>query len=124
MSQVKTKGTSLEIILRKYIWNKGVRGYITKSSVIGKPDIYFPKKNIAVFVDGCFWHKCPKCYSEPTKNVKLWREKAEYNAHRDKKNDEELKRIGITPIRYWGHEIKNNIDDTYVRLVKVLNKIT
>jgi len=90
MSRIKSKNTNLEIFFRKYIWGKGLRGYLVKNQIQGKPDLYFPKKKIAVFIDGCFWHKCPKCFIA------------------DKEINRLLKTNGIKVIRFWEHEIRKN----------------
>jgi len=108
MSRIKNKNTSLEIFFRKYIWNKGLRGYLVKNQIQGKPDLYFPKKKIAVFIDGCFWHKCPECFIAPKSNARFWKNKINKNVKRDKQINKLLKTNGVKVIRFWEHEIRKN----------------
>jgi len=108
MSRIKDKNTKIEIILRKYIWNGGLKGYRLNNKICGKPDIYFRKKKIAIFIDGCFWHKCPKCFIEPKSNTAFWKNKMMKNSFRDKKINKFLKKEGIVVLRFWEHEINKN----------------
>jgi len=65
MSRIRGSDTGPEVLLRKFLFSKGLRAYRVKAKVFGKPDIVFPRYRIAVFVDGCFWHKCPVCFVRP-----------------------------------------------------------
>ena len=111
MSQIKGKNTKPEMKLRKILWSKGWRGYrVRNNSIYGKPDIYFPKYKTAVFVDGCFWHKCPECYREPKSRKEFWVSKLNRNVQRDGEVDKELDKLGFKVLRYWEHEIKTNAE--------------
>lgn len=72
----------------------------------GNPDILIYPKTV-VFINGCFWHKCPKCYKEPKSNKKYWLPKIEANVKRDRKNQRLLRKKGYEVIVIWEHEIKN-----------------
>jgi len=122
MSQIKGRNTRLEQSFRKYIWNKGLTGYRTKSRITGKPDLYFPTKKIAVFIDGCFWHKCPKCFIEPKSNKKFWKDKIKKNVQRDIKVNKLLKEQHIRTLRFWEHEIKKSLPKCFNRLKKLYHK--
>lgn len=122
MSRIRSKNTKPEIKFRKYVWDNGLRGYRIHSKLPGKPDLYFGKTKVAVFIDGCFWHKCPKCYVPPKSNKKFWREKIEKNIARDIKNDVTLKEMGIDIIRFWDHELKDNVDKCFKKVKKLINK--
>ena len=76
--------------------------------LIGKPDILLVESKTAIFLHGCFWHKCPKCYREPKKNMDYWLPKIANNINRDKKNTLNLKKSGYKVIKIWEHNIKNN----------------
>lgn len=122
MSQVKGKNTKLEIVFRKYIWKKGLKGYRLHGKLPGKPDLFFGPKKVAVFIDGCFWHKCPICYKGPKTNKKFWSAKIRSNVERDLDNDIKLKDMGIEPIRFWEHEIKENINKCFKNLKKLIDR--
>lgn len=120
MSQIRGKDTKTELGFRKYVWNKGLKTYRVKNKIKGRPDMYFPKRKIAVFIDGCFWHKCPRCFVEPKSNKKFWREKIKKNIQRDLDIGRLLRKQNIMVIRFWGHEIKNNPEKCYNKLIRKL----
>ena len=72
----------------------------------GKPDFVFPKERLAVFVDGCFWHACPRCYIKPKQNAKFWREKIGGNKKRDLKVSRQLRAEGWSVCRIWECRLK------------------
>ena len=76
-------------------------------TVAGRPDFVFPKKKIAVFVDGCFWHGCPMCSLKSKSNKEYWDKKIVRNIERDRSVKRELKKAGWTVVRIWEHDIKN-----------------
>jgi DNA mismatch endonuclease (patch repair protein) len=110
MSLIRSKNTGPEVKLRKLLWSDGIKGYRIHFKLLGKPDIVFTKKKIAIFVDGCFWHKCPVCFQEPETRKEFWMKKIQSNIERDRRVDEHLKREGWEVIRIWEHEIKKNPD--------------
>ena len=113
MSRIKGKDTKPEILLRKLLFSKGLRGYRVQPKLFGKPDILFPVKRIAIFIDGCFWHKCPKCFVKPQTNKKFWENKIKTNIKRDKEVNRKLAGQGYKVIRFWEHEIRKNINNCY-----------
>jgi DNA mismatch endonuclease (patch repair protein) len=90
--------------LRKALFGKGYR--YRKHYGEHKIDIAFPSRKIAIFVDGCFWHMCPKHGKLPKSNKRYWIPKLRGNVERDKKINAHLKKMGWTVIRVWEHEIK------------------
>jgi DNA mismatch endonuclease (patch repair protein) len=96
MSANRGKNTVPEIKLRKSLWEAGLRGYRTHVSTLrGKPDIVFASKKIAVFMNGCFWHRCPFCRQKlPKTNSAFWQAKFKRNVARDKRNVTFLRRNG------------------------------
>jgi len=111
MSKNKSKNTKPEIVLRKEMWRKRIRGYrLHWKKVPGKPDIAFPGRRIAIFVNGCFWHRCPHCQPQlPKSNVDFWKNKFEKNVERDKNKREQLAQVGWETITIWECQIKNNV---------------
>jgi len=67
-------------------------------------DIVFPRERVAVFVDGCFWHRCPQHGHVPARNPGYWQEKLERNSDRDRRNTKALREAGWLVLRYWEHE--------------------
>jgi DNA mismatch endonuclease (patch repair protein) len=120
MSQIRGKNTAPEIKLRKMLFAAGIRGYRIHYNLPGKPDVVFIKKKIAIFVDGCFWHKCPVDFQEPATRKEFWIKKIQSNIDRDKKVNEQLKRDGWTVIRIWEHEIKKEPEKTVKKIVALL----
>jgi DNA mismatch endonuclease (patch repair protein) len=108
MSQIQGKNTNPEIKLRKILFANGIRGYRIHYNLLGKPDIVFTKKKIAIFIDGCFWHKCPMDFQEPETRKEFWMKKINSNVERDKIVNAELRHMGWTVIRVWEHEIRKN----------------
>lgn len=112
MSANKGKNTKPELLLRKALWNKHIRGYrLHWKQVPGRPDVAFVSKKLAVFVNGCYWHRCPHCSPhEPKTNSDFWQRKFEANMARDKKKTETLQTQGWQVLTIWECEIKKNID--------------
>lgn len=105
MASIKGKNTKPEIIIRKLLWAQGIRYRIHNKKIIGTPDIAIKKKRTAVFLDGCFWHGCSKCYKVPKTNRKFWKDKLEYNKQRRRKVRYELKKEGWKVLEFWEHQI-------------------
>lgn len=103
MSANKAKDTKPEILLRKALWKAGLRGYrLHYKKVPGRPDIAFVSKKIAIFVHGCFWHRCPHCdYSLPKNNRKFWEKKFKKNVERDKRKIRELRKLEWKVFVIW-----------------------
>jgi DNA mismatch endonuclease (patch repair protein) len=120
MSQIRGKDTGPEVTLRKLLWSEGIRGYRIHYRLHGKPDIVFTRKKIAIFIDGCFWHKCPVCYQEPETRKDFWIKKIQSNIDRDKNVDETLKNDGWTVIRIWEHEIRKDPENAVRKIIALL----
>ena len=86
----------------------------------GKPDFAFPRLKVAVFVDGCFWHGCPRCYTRPKTNRKFWDKKREENMARDKRVARQLRCQGWKVIRIWQHSLKKSPDACLNRIRRAL----
>jgi len=120
MSRVRGKNTGPEIKIRKLLWSRGIRGYRIHHNLHGKPDIVFTKKRVAIFIDGCFWHKCPVCFQEPETRKEFWMKKIQSNIDRDAKVDEQLKNNGWTVIRIWEHEIRKEPEKAIKKIIALL----
>lgn len=123
MSKVRSKNTGIEVILRKSLYVRGIRGYrVNYKKVPGSPDIAFTKFKLAVFVDGCFWHGCPLCYSRPSTNPDFWARKLEENRNRDILVNDQLQKMGWQVLRFWEHELENDIEDCVLKIAEFLKK--
>lgn len=112
MSMIKSKDTKVEILLRKELWRRGLRYRKNCPSVYGKPDIVFLRKQIAVFIDGEFWHgyNFEEIKNRLKSNKKFWVEKIERNMERDFEITQFLIEQGWAVLRFWDFEIKNDLE--------------
>src|SRR4051812_38265580 len=102
MSRIRSTGNrSTELRLAMAFRVRGITGWRRHVSLPGRPDFTFPKHRVAVFVHGCFWHGCKKCYREPTSNVAFWTAKLSRNKRRDRKAVRELRRTGYRVVTLW-----------------------
>jgi DNA mismatch endonuclease (patch repair protein) len=122
MSQIKSKNTKPEKIIRKLLWQHGIKNYRIHYKLPGKPDIVFLKNRIAIFIDGCFWHKCPKCFRKPATRTTFWMKKIWNNLNRDRKNEEILKNSKWKIIRVWEHDIKKNPEKTVKKIMRLIQE--
>lgn len=111
MKQIKNKDSKIEVKLRKELWERGHRYRKNAKGILGKPDIVFIGKKIAIFCDSEFWHGYD--WENKKKEFKsrqdFWIPKIERNLQRDKEVTEGLKKDGWKVIRFWGKEIKNDV---------------
>ncbi|WP_115163632.1 very short patch repair endonuclease [Kocuria rosea] len=107
MSRQRRRDTKPEMLLRRELHRRGLR-YRVDAQLPGLPrrraDVLFTRKKIAVFVDGCFWHACPRHTTIPKNNADWWKAKLEGNSARDRDTDLRLQEIGWTVLRFWEHE--------------------
>lgn len=109
MAAIRSKNNrTTELCFRMALVRSGIKGWETHAEdLVGKPDFFFRKKGIAVFVDGCFWHGCPKCGHYPKTRSSFWKAKILRNKERDKSNRRKLRRKGIKVVSIWEHSLKN-----------------
>jgi DNA mismatch endonuclease, patch repair protein len=122
MSRIRGKNTRPELKIRRMLFSKGIRGYRIHYGMQGQPDIVFVKKKIAIFIDGCFWHKCPVCFQEPETQKEFWAKKIQSNVKRDEKVNELLKNDGWEVIRFWEHDIRKKPDKVVKKISEILGK--
>lgn len=116
------RNRTTEARFRAMLVRAGIRGWTMHTDGIkGKPDFYFPKNKVAVFIDGCFWHGCARCGHVPSVNRPFWKAKIERNQQRDRTTDESLSEIGISAIRFWEHDLKDSLKDCVQRLLVSLS---
>lgn len=110
----RSRDTSPELAVRSALHRRGLRYRVHFAPVPAlrcRPDIVFTRARVAVFVDGCFWHRCPLHSTNPTANGPWWREKLDANVERDRRNDRALAAAGWLVLRFWEHEDPTNVAD-------------
>lgn len=111
----------LEQELRRELFRRGLRFRKQMTVLKGlrcKPDVVFTRAKVAVFVDGCFWHRCPEHATFPRRNAAWWAEKLEANVARDRRCDAALTEAGWIVVRLWEHEPISTMADTVERFVR------
>lgn len=104
MRRVAVRGTEPEARVLRIVKQLRIRHTTRTSALPGRPDLVFPIQRVAVFVHGCFWHGCPRCYTEPKRNRVWWREKIAANKRRDRRKADQLRRIGYRVVTLWEHD--------------------
>jgi DNA mismatch endonuclease (patch repair protein) len=107
MSRIRSKWTKPEVAVHNALKAYGI-GHKMHPKIAGSPDVIIQKYKTAIFINGCFWHRCPKHYRQPESNVAFWRKKAEDNVRRDRRNIAALRRSGWKVITIWEHDLPRN----------------
>lgn len=106
MSRIRGRGNkATKLALMQLIRRHGVTGWHRQQNVFGRPDFLFRRNPLALFVDGCFWHGCPRCRPRPGTNRKFWNAKIARNRARDRQVSRELRRLGWQVLRIWEHDL-------------------
>ena len=117
MSQIRSKWTAQETKIHNFLKGHKIK-HKMHPQLTGKPDILLTHTNTIVFLHGCFWHKCPKCYKEPKSRKEYWLPKIENNVKRDKKYARMLKSEGYKVIKVWEHEVKKDFNKALKKIKK------
>ena len=121
MSHIRGHGNKdTELALVRVFRQHRVTGWRRHQAVFGKPDFVFPKLRLAVFVDGCFWHGCPRHETKPRHNAAFWGKKFARNKARDRLVTRTLRQSGWRVLRIWEHELARRNE---ARLVSRLRRI-
>jgi len=123
MQHIRSTGTVPERTIIKALKKKKIYFATYVSKIIGKPDIVFRRKKIAVFIDSDFWHGHPRRCIMPKSNIDYWENKISGNRKRDKIVNRELKRQGWKVIRLWEYDIKNNLEKSLQVILDAIQKI-
>lgn len=124
MSANKAKNTNPELQLRSALRGLGLKGYrLHPKRVPGRPDIAFTKWKVAIFVNGCYWHRCPTCnYAIPKTNPEFWKRKFIRNVERDKEKTAILQRQDWLVETVWECELKSHLNSVVNRIFRILEK--
>jgi len=123
MSHIRSRDTKPEIIVRQFLFSKGLRYRIADKRYPGKPDIVLPKYRAAVFVHGCFWHGHEGCryYVLPKTHPQYWVPKIQRNIERDAENEKSLQEMGWNVFTVWECQLKKDQrEDTLNNLYKTI----
>lgn len=116
MGRIRSKNTKPEMMVRRFLHAKGLRYKLHVATLPGKPDLAFPSRKIAVFVNGCFWHGhdgCPKA-ALPKTSIDFWKEKIMKNRIRDASNYEKISDLGWLAVVIWECELdKLRLEEIY-----------
>jgi DNA mismatch endonuclease (patch repair protein) len=113
MAAVRGKGNrTTEQRLRFAMVSVGIQGWkVQPKGIIGKPDFVFEKEKLAIFVDGCYWHGCPKCGHIPKTRSEFWKAKIGRTKQRDLEKTNILENEGYRVLRFWEHELKKDLKE-------------
>lgn len=121
MASIRSSGNrSTEHAFRKLLRSSRIKGWRRHVKLAGKPDFVFGKQRLAVFVDGCFWHGCSRCYRLPEDNGPYWKSKVLSNRDRDRRNSRRLRTDGWMVLRFWEHALEDK--RSHERIVRQLRK--
>lgn len=115
------RDTKPELAVRHLVHAQGLRYRVNARSEIGirrTADLLFTRMRVVVFIDGCFWHKCPTHFSMPVTNQEFWREKIDGNEQRDRQTTTLLEDRGWLVLRFWEHEDPVSVADRIVREIR------
>jgi DNA mismatch endonuclease (patch repair protein) len=119
MRGIGTKRTGVERRVRNVMSAEKIRFKGNVRSLPGSPDLVVSELKLAIFVNGCFWHGCPRCYSAPKHNRAWWNRKISNNRRRDRRVTRQLRDLGYSVIHLWEHDsidrIKTRIRYAYAR---------
>lgn len=107
LSKQRRRDTKPEVALRRELHRRGLRYFVDRAPLKGmrrRADLVFPRRKLAVYVDGCFWHSCPVHATKPRNNAQWWADKLAANVARDRDTDTRLIEEGWRVVRIWEHE--------------------
>lgn len=123
MGSVPSKNTTPERQVKMAFAKAGIKGFRRNlRTLMGNPDFVFCDQQIAVFVDGCFWHGCESCYREPKSNQEYWKLKVSRNRKRDEEVTQELGKQGWRVLRVWEHEVTRSLEEIVEKMSILLSE--
>jgi DNA mismatch endonuclease, patch repair protein len=115
MASIRSKGnTTTERVFLSLLRQARIFDWRRHLNLPGKPDFVFRSQRLAIFLDGCFWHGCPRCYRLPQDNRAYWKKKLIGNRRRDRRRSRELRSLGWRVLRIWEHALKSPRDRSQV----------
>ena len=124
MSRIRGRNTKPELLLRRMLWRMGLRRFRAHAPLPGRPDVVYSRARLAVFVDGCFWHGCPKCaIPVPASSTRYWQAKLARNRARDRRVTRSLRSTGWRVVRLWEHQVVADVEACAERIESALRKL-
>lgn len=107
MSRIRSRDTGPEMIVRRFLFSRGLRFRVNVKKIVGHPDIVLAKYGVIIEVRGCFWHRHRRCKiaTTPKSNVEFWREKFRRNVKRDRQHEKEWRNMGWRLCVVWECEL-------------------
>jgi len=124
MSRIRGSGNKgTELALAKLFRRYGITGWRRNQPLFGKPDFTFRLQRVVVFVDGCFWHGCPRHFTMPVNNQAFWERKLAANKKRDQLVTRTLRKQGWLVIRVWEHDLSTSglLTSRLSKIIKMLH---
>lgn len=122
MAAIRSRGTGPEALLRRKLRSLGLCPRAHYAALPGTPDFAFPGERLAVFVDGCFWHICPKCYTAPSVSTRYWKLKAGRNLRRDRRNECQIRALGWSVVRIRECALERDSAACATRVLRALRR--
>lgn len=123
MKNIRSTGTKPERMIMEALKKRRIYFAAYVSKIIGKPDIVFRRKKVAVFIDSDFWHGNPERCIMPKTNPEYWSQKIAGNRNRDERVNKELSDNGWIVIRLWEYDIKHNFDQSLEIILRAIGKV-
>lgn len=122
MAAIKSRNNvTTERRLRSFLMREGIKGWkLQAPREIGSPDFWFPNSRVVVFVNGCFWHGCPRCGHVPKTNIPYWEAKLSRNRQRDRRVQRIARQLRFSVVRVWECELRSQPKSCISRIVRVV----
>lgn len=116
MGRIRSRDTSPEWMLRRALWDTGLRYRLHVRTPYGRPDLLLGRSRVVVFIDGCFWHGCPEHYVCPRSAGPYWSAKLRRNVERDRRQTLAFEAAGWSVCRVWEHELFTSLSTAVARI--------
>ncbi len=120
MKAIKSSHTKMEDNICNALWKMGLRFRRNVKNLPGKPDIAIKKYKIAIFLDSCFWHRCPEHFKKPKSNLEYWEPKIKRNIERDNEINQYYINNHWHILRVWEHDYKKEMENTVLKIINFI----
>ncbi|MCI0462562.1 MAG: very short patch repair endonuclease [Gemmataceae bacterium] len=122
MARIRKFGNeSTEMRMLRLFRQHGIKGWRRHLDLPGRPDFTFRRERVVLFIDGCFWHRCPRCNWTPASNTEYWAAKFARNLATDRDANRALRRAGWKVLRIWEHWLKQEPERVVARITRALS---